>query len=339
MFLPFHRAGAQTVNVAIASPGPAIGQTRRFTDIRRLTSIGVFGLCLLALLAWLPADAQGPAITIQSAALRLWPEYDDPGLLVIYAGTLADTVALPAQVAFPLPDGARGIQATVQDSSGSLLNQPWEIVTNTLTYTLTQASFHVEYYLDRPPSGDQRELSFTFQPGYAVTAIDISIQQPARSTGFAVTPQPAGSAVGGDGLTYFWLKRADLAANDSIPLTIRYTKTDLGFSVTASSVGNSQLATQPAATAAAQSAPPNRWLPWLLIGFGLVALAGLGTYWFLNQRTPAEPTRGTRGSRTRPADPGTRPMPGANPIFCTQCGRQFRPNDRFCANCGAPRKS
>jgi len=345
MFFPQRRAGAQTANVAVMSPGRATVRTQRFavTDVRRLTRIGILGLGLLVLLAalrpWLPADAQGPAITVQSASLRLWPEYDDPGLLVIYAGALADTVALPTQVAFPLPDGARGIQATVQDSSGSLLNQPWEIVDGTLTYTLTQASFHIEYYLDRPPSGDQRELSYTFQTNYAVAGVEISIQQPARATGFSVTPQPEGSSVGGDGLTYFRISRANLTPGDSIPLTIRYTKTDQGFSIAPVSTESSQPAAQPGAAASAQSAAPNRWLPWLLIGFGLVTLAGLGTYWYLSQRRSVEPVRDAKSGRVRPAGPVARAMQGANPAFCTQCGRQFRPDDRFCAHCGAPRRS
>jgi len=61
----------------------------------------LFPLIVLAVYLTTPAAAQGPALAIDQASLRLWPEYDDPGLLVILSGTFTGTAKFPQQVAFP----------------------------------------------------------------------------------------------------------------------------------------------------------------------------------------------------------------------------------------------
>lgn len=282
-----------------------------------------------------PAAAQEPPPAIDQASLRLWPEYDDPGLLVIFSGVFTDSATFPRQVAFPIPTGARGVQATVIAANGDLLSQSWQIIDGKLTYTLPQASFQIEFYLDRPPSGAQRDISYTFEAGYAIKNLAISFQQPARATGFAATPQPQESFQGSDGFTYYTIARTDVAAGERLPLTMRYTKNDQGLSVAQAQPNT----VGPAATGGPQSvaaagALPT-WLPYALIGLGLAALAAAAGYWYLQMRSPGAPA----GLARRPHNDSL-PKPRATDAvaFCTQCGHQFGPQDRFCASCGAPRK-
>ena len=65
--------------------------------------LAVLIICLVVWAA--PTAAQGPGLAIDEASLRLWPEYDDPGLLVILSGTFTGTGAFPQKVAFPVPAG------------------------------------------------------------------------------------------------------------------------------------------------------------------------------------------------------------------------------------------
>lgn len=288
----------------------------------------------LATWAW-PAGAQQPPLTIDQASLRLWPEYDDPGLLVIFSGVFTGAVPFPQQVAFPIPPAVRGIQATVVAANGDLLSQPWQIVDGKLTYTLPQPAFQIEFYLDRPPSGNQRDISYTFETGYAINNLAISFQQPARATGFAATPQPEQSFQGSDGFTYYSLAQTNVAAGARLPFNMRYTKNDQGLSVAQA---------QPGATGAAPTAgpPPSAtagglptWLPYALIGLGLAALAVLTGFWYVRIRpTSADPA----GAAPRPRNIGQGGAGQAAAVFCTQCGRRFAAEDRFCAGCGAPRK-
>lgn len=290
-------------------------------------------LVLLALLITFPAAAQAPALSIQEASLRLWPEYDDPGLLVIFAGTFSDSATFPQKVAFPIPANARNIQATYQDASGSLITQAWEIVDGKLTYTLPVPQFHIEYYVDRPPSGSERIIAYTFEAPYAVGALMVTVQQPARATGFGLTPPSEQALLGEDGLTYHTFKRANLAAGEKLDLQLRYTKTDSGLSAPQLAIP-SATAMAPATTET--NSAPNTWLPWALIGLGGAALAGAVGYWLWMQRNAqGAASLPPTGTAVRPAAPSTRGGPAA---YCTQCGHALQPEDRFCAQCGTRRR-
>ena len=303
-------------------------------------AVGIFVTAVLGQAWILPAAGQGPDNTVREATLQLWPEYDDPGLLVIYSGDFTDTVTFPQEIAVPLPASARGIQATSKEADGRLTNQQWQIVNGKLVYTLPGPGFHIEYYLDRPPSGDQREIGYMFVAPYATDSLDVRVQQPARATDFSLDPPPDSSQVGDDGLTYSTLRKTNLPQGDKLDLKIRYRKTDQGL--TSAPIAAAQTAPTPQIETAPEPAPggsPDSWLPWLLIGVGLVALAAAAAYGFLRGRgapTPAHTARGARPAQAGSPAAGS-PASAAGAAFCTQCGWQFRPDDRFCANCGAPR--
>jgi hypothetical protein len=297
--------------------------------------------------------AQSAAAVIDSADLRLWPEYDDPGLLVILSGEFAPGTPTPLQVAFPIPDGARNIQATYQDETGNLINRPFEVTDGKLAYELPTSAFHIEYYLDRAPSGEQRDIKYAFAAPYAINALRVAVQQPARASGFTLTPASDEPLTGSDGLTYFGFTRRNLAAGETVDINARYTKPDDGLTapqlaVAPSTAANGSTAGSSAAAPAAASASPN-WLAWGLIGLGVVLLAAVLTYWLLTQRrqpapAPAAPEVGRRPVQATAPAPPRRASVAAQPAsdavsYCTNCGHPLRLDDRFCSQCGAPRRS
>ncbi len=315
-------------------------------------------LVLLILLSGTIVSAQGAPLTIAQGSLRLWPEFDDPGLLVIFAGDFAQTGSFPQTVAFPIADGARNVQATYRDASGTLLVREYTVTDGKLTYEVPMPTFHYEYYVDRPDTGNQRVIDFRFDPGYAADVLEIVVQQPARSTDFSLTPAAQSTSRGTDGLTYHTLALSNVAAGAPVDIEIRYTKTD-------SNPTNPQLAVtgsttnSPAATPS--GAPAQGWLPYVLIGVGVTALVSVLVYWLLTQRrvqpfrvaknSPGSgrrasnlPAKGASTSSTprttarptvRAAGPATA---GQGAVYCTQCGHAVQPADRFCSQCGTPRR-
>jgi hypothetical protein len=281
-------------------------------------------------------------LTIPQASLKLWPEYDDPGVLVIFAGDFTSDATFPQTVAFPIAEGARNIQATVNDPAKGLLSQQWQMQDGKVTYALPQPGFHIEYYVDRPPSGDKREIVHTFEAPYPIKSLEIAVQQPARATDFSVTPAPSRTTTGADGLTYHIINLENLAAGEKRDIAISYVKTDSGLTSPQLAVTSATPVAQTGEPAASQSGltAQTNWLPILLIGVGLLALIGIGVYWLLSRRSaapPAVPVKPTVPSV--PSQPAARPAPAAAAAsFCTQCGRALRPDDRFCAGCGTPRK-
>ena len=311
-----------------------------FHELRRRFALGVTLTLLIVISVW-PAAAQG-ALTIPQASLKLWPEYDDPGVLVILAGDFANDATFPQDVAFPVAEGARNIQATVNDPAKGLLSQQWQMQEGKVTYSLPQPGFHIEYYVDRPPSGNKREITYTFEAPYPIKSMQIEVQQPARSTDFSMTPGPTSTITRTDGLVYHTINLENLAAGEKRDIAISYVKADSGLTSPQLALTSATPAPQAAAAptqAQAKSGAQTSWLPILLIGVGLLALISIGVYWFLSRRRTAAPVKPVRPTvASTPPQPAIRPAPVAATAFCTQCGHTLRPEDRFCPKCGAPRK-
>lgn len=317
---------------------------------RRVPSALTAIIALLALVLVTPLAGAQSAPVLESAELRLWPEYDDPGLLVIFGGEFAEGATFPLTVAIPVAAEARNVQATYEDAAGSLLNRPFEITDGNLTYELPSAAFHIEYYVDRAPSSNERSISYTFQAPYAINSLRVSVQQPARSTDFSLTPAAESQQQGTDGLTYHVINRTGVAAGEQLQITINYTKTDTDLSAPLLSVAQGGGTTDQAAAVSpiAQTTSLATLLPWLLIGLGVVLLAAIVAYWLLSQRraaalpveAPAAPERRVRAKGYGPGPQRVvtaRPETGG-PAFCTNCGNALESNDRFCSQCGAARR-
>ena len=229
----------------------------RFHELRRRVALLVTLILLIIISVW-PAAAQG-ALTIPQASLKLWPEYDDPGVLVILSGDFANDASFPQTVAFPVAEGARNIQATVNDPAKGLLSQEWQMQDGKVAYSLPQPGFHLEYYVDRPVSGDQRKIVHTFEAPYPIKSLEIAVQQPARATDFSVTPAPSRTTTGADGLTYHIINLENLAAGEKRDIAISYVKTDSGLSSPQLALTSATPAPQAAAAPAqAQASPPHR---------------------------------------------------------------------------------
>ncbi len=307
--------------------------------ITTLLTTWVVGPCV-------PAHAQAGAPEIAQAELRLWPEYDDPGLLVIFSGAFSEGTPAPVKVALPVAAGARNVQATFMDQSGTLINRPFEIKDNILTYEVPSATFHIEYYVDRAPSAGQRDIEFTFEAPYAIDSLQMSIQQPARATAFSVEPAADASGQRSDGLTYHTLGRNDLAAGERVGLRIRYTKPDSALTAPQLAVTATDGPAAGGAAATAPAAQKTNLLPWLLIGLGAAMLIGIVAWWLLSQRKQAPvvrtaPPPSRAGSRTAASTAGaaTAGAATAAAAYCTQCGEPLHASDRFCPQCGTRRRA
>ena len=103
-------------------------------------------------IAALPFSARAQsAVKFSSLQVQLWPEYDQPSMLVIYEFKLADGLTLPVNVNIHIPkDG--NLVAVASLFNGQLINAEFSGPTNEDDWQIikvkvqTAATYHIEYY-------------------------------------------------------------------------------------------------------------------------------------------------------------------------------------------------
>jgi len=264
-----------------------------------------------------PAIAQGtPRLT--SLSVSLWPEYDDPRLLVIYQGQFPAGAA-PAQVALTIPAGAEIIATAYLASDGvNLLNAPEPVQASPVpdgllvTYPLPEPTFHLEYYVPISRTGTTRQITYTLNVPYEIATLTVDIQEPTQSTNFAITPA-GGSKRSEAGFQYTRLDLGAAQVGQKIPITITYNRATLTPAVTKT---QDEPASQPS------TGGTNDLLRRILLGLSASLLSGaiLIVVWRWWQRR-ASPVVAHHSST----------------LYCTACGARLPADAFFCPRCGQKR--
>ena len=315
---------------------------------RKITLLLIALAAALLTAAWTPSIA-GAARSLRYSQMRLsiWPEYDDPRVLVILEPVLARSVKLPTKVSFLVPRGASVSMACEITAQGGHACRPKEITRrgqyDQVSYTvLSRRTLYFEYYYDPGFAGPAKEFAFKFVPSAPIDSLGVEIQQPLRSTGFQTTPPPSATASDQQGFTYFQYAIGSAPAGKPVPFAVSYTKPDVNPSVR-------KQATSPASARSASTVGETGSLPSVL---GLLGVAGrLGTIAYgvlamgrarTQEGTSASSQRsGTDAAvRASPATPvedaaGSAHGGPRSEILCSECGSELRDRDRFCPTCGA----
>src|SRR5512146_915405 len=149
------------------------------------------------------ARAQTP-IKLSRLQVQLWPEYDQPTMLVIYDFQLPDSVKLPVSVSLNFPKEGHLVAVASQSTDGSLLNtdyigptanEAWQTVTIQIQ---TTTKYHIEYYQPLTRAAEKRDFTFQWPGDYAVDDISISIRVPPNTSDIVTDPnmKPTNAADG-----------------------------------------------------------------------------------------------------------------------------------------------
>ncbi|MEK7327617.1 MAG: zinc ribbon domain-containing protein [Chloroflexota bacterium] len=302
----------------------------------------------------IPARAQSP-ITLSELQIAFWPEYDQSAMLVIYRGTLAPEVALPATLTFSIPAKYGPPMAVAYgDPQGRLLNLEFTTAPSgemmTFSFIAPAANFQFEYYdtgLD--VSAPTRRYNFAGVAAYPIQTLVLQVQQPVGASGLTAAPALGQATVGTDGLTYLTAVRADVPAGDAITLDLTYTKND--SSLTISNQPPAVSTTVSPSTASAVQPVSPALVASVIVGLVGIALVGAGLAWYARSRrdvvaSPAMPRqpRRPKGHPPRPKEvklpeglrSGTGQPSGSSTsaAFCHECGSRLQPDDVFCRDCG-----
>lgn len=295
----------------------------------------------LPLAAWTPAAGQS-GIAVEALELSIWPEYDQPSVLVIYRIQLVPAAGLPAPVSFRIPAAAGSPNAVAErQPDGRLSTIPYERRVEGdwafLDFTASRPHVQIEYYDPRlERDGDLRRYAFEWSSSYAVGPLTLSVQQPTTASNLATTPAASRRAASSDGLTYHEIDLPGAAPDTPVEVTVQYEKTTDRLSVEARSGASNDWPPEPDERATSIG----RWIA--IGGIAAVVLASIALLYRLRGTATttqaasagpgrsAEPARPAAAGRVPDAAPGD-PVKAA---FCTRCGARAEPEDRFCHACG-----
>src|SRR5215813_3225845 len=201
------------------------------------------------------SKASTPAADLAMARLRLsiWPEYDDPRVLILLRGEMTPRQAFPASITLPIPKGAEIIGAGMISEQNELLLHPHQVLPgdtqDTLQLNLPVPRFFVEFYYNPfTTSGPEKRFVYPAPTTYPIQLFEVDIQQPLKATAFTLTPAPMEHMTDNQGFTYHKFTYRDVGKGQSQTFTIAYTKT-----VATPSVSKQQPTSQPTEKARARS--------------------------------------------------------------------------------------
>lgn len=297
------------------------------------------GALALMLLGGSGASAQSDTV-LGSLGIDLWPDYDRPGVLVIYHAAIAPEAALPARLVFRIP-AAAGLPNAVAErpAGGQLLTLPYDRTvdgeTALIDLTASQPFVQLEYYNPAiTRDGARRSFGFTWPGDFEVRDFSISLQQPHQAQNFTTVPETT-TATAVDGLIYHTLSRAGVKVGETVEVQASYEKVSDQLSVeTLTPVAPPPTpATATATEDAATSASPTVLVA--LAALFVCAAAVIVGLIIRSRRESASAPQPASPPRTARSDVSARQATR----FCTQCGAGVGRGDRFCQRCGAALKA
>jgi len=297
-------------------------------------SILMFTL-LLGLILSVPAGAQSN-LAVDVLQVQLWPEYDQPSMLVIYTMELSDTQPLPVDVTVRIPKsvGIPSAVAVLEDSTlvtreyTRAVDGDWAEITLQVDFPQIQ----IEYYDTALSQQDQpRKFDFRWLADYDVSNLIVSVRQPVNASGITITPSLGSGVQGSDGLLIYSSSMGPVSGGQTFDLLLSYTKSDTTLS-SLSGISSAPVSqSQPEATI---GGPLPIWA-WGLIGLGVVVLVGGGILLYRSNQSYEYAGSYTRKkkqatSRRRPSSAGKT----TGTVFCHNCGTQALAGDKFCRECG-----
>ena len=274
--------------------------------------IAVFGWSILVA----PAQA---AIVLSSLEIDLWPEYDRPGVLVIYRAAIAPGSSLPVPLGFRVPTAAGAPTAVAElRASGELVTLEYDRRVDgdvaIIEFTATRSRIQIEYYDPRIKRDDAtRSFTFTWPGDYEVGAFSVSAQQPDLARNLTINPPATRGEQGPDGLLYQTFTRAGVGPGEVVDIAVSYDKVVDQLSV------ETMLPAEPRSVDGSAT-DAEVGVSYLALGVRVAVAfaAALALVLAVRSRRRGTDTVAARGSSR----------------FCTQCGATAGRGDRFCHRCG-----
>jgi len=300
----------------------------------------------LVLLISTPLFAQNQK-RIQNFIISVWPEYDHPGVLVIFNGEVPAS-ELPLQVEYPVPDRAKFalVAGSTDTTANNVIPVPIQDTDHgkVISFTAVNPSYHVEFYFN-PFNTDEshRQYDYTFKSNLPIDSLIVDYQQPMASENFKPGVETDHQMQDSHGITYFRKHYNNVKAGQSIAVKAEYDnpsgsltndmlQQQLGQS--GGNMGNGMPGGNEGGSQVQMQSPTNNNSIWIL---GIVIVLVLIVLYFVTQSRGKTPREETPASLEQAIPPEEEKVGGtdADAKFCINCGASIPKDAKFCTKCGA----
>lgn len=295
---------------------------------------------ILILLINLHVYAQND-IHLASVNVDLWPEYDQPTMLVIYHIALPANNFKPVDLTIMVPAAVDRLNAlAARQADGALYNMNYtqniKDGWKEIHFTATTPEVQLEYYdpgLSR--SGYMRSFTYKWPANYQVDSFVVVVQRPIDASLMEVStlpyPEPGREPNKGkqaeDGMTYYTYPKGKTVAGKPFQVEISYYKHS-------DELSSSSLPLQSISPINGNTVNQDALSSMLLYVFGggglLLIVGGAIWYWISTRQKTFRPDL----QRSRVYSEDTEPLNELK-VYCHHCGKRAAPGDRFCRACGA----
>ncbi len=197
--------------------------------------VGGFLLALSIAFPWAGQALGDEDLSIGRMRVLIWPEHDDPGVLVVYDGRFADDSGFPTTTTFFIPKGAVINDVCSLSPGGQHFCQLYEIVEgdtmDKAVVSLPFSNFYLSFHT--PPldaASERREVEYTIKANHPIATMEVDIEQPLRSTDFVISP--SGSEPSEEnGFNHFEYTVENISKGEERMFRIGYAKQDSAPSV------------------------------------------------------------------------------------------------------------
>jgi hypothetical protein len=284
-------------------------------------------------LAWIfpclllfPFSAQAQSsLTLDSLKISLWPEYDQPSMLVIYDFKLPADTKLPVSLKILIPKDAN-LTAVAYQQGNNYMNTEFsgpgdEDNQQAITIPIKELkTYHVEYYEPLSRDGNNRSFNYQWLGEYAVNNLKVEVQVPEDSTALKTTP--ALPFVPNQNFLTGSVSVGSLKQGDVYRVQLNYARTSEATSVQSASA---QVTASESITQKTFGRVTLNNLPYILGTIGILLILGAAFYFWRSTSLPELAKGRKRPLKTQSS--------GAQ-IYCHECGTRANPEDRFCRVCG-----
>ena len=284
---------------------------------------------------------QQDRIEITRMQVNIWPEYDQPAVLVIYRIQVSTATRLPAQFSIRIPrEAGNPYKVAMKDLDGLLYDLEYTLTRdgfwNSIVFTSPSAELQIEYYDPRLLDvGEGRKFTFEWIADYPVENLQVSVQQPRTSYSMTILPEMGpGRLNPDDHLVYFSSDVGRMETDSVYNLDLEYIK--LNYDLSAESIPVKM--TYPVETKKSMPQLSVRILTPIFENKSLMTAGGLilgGILLFVLVALISGGKGISFFNRKRDKTQLLTEEEGAVETYCSHCGKKAQSGDRYCRVCGS----